>query len=107
MQRPHSVDPISATFGDDTPEVTYDHIAAQVRAMKPRALAPSQYDDVVVLIEFMRDAVLKLADRNTQDAKELAMREAAVAKRERDVALRQRTHDAATRTRGLARYFRR
>jgi predicted DNA-binding protein (UPF0251 family) len=105
MLQQRIADPISAQFGDDKPVVTYSHIADQIRSMTPKALPASQYDDVVVLIEWLRDEALRVHDYNEAASKALAAREIAVTKRERDVAIRQRTHDAATRTRGFLRYF--
>jgi hypothetical protein len=105
MQTARVQDPVSAAFGDDKPAVTYDGIAAQVKSMQPRALTATQFDDVVVLIEFMRDQAVKIHDQNQIRSKGLDDREKAVAKRERDVSMRQRVHQAATRSRGLLRYF--
>jgi hypothetical protein len=100
-------DPISAVFGQDPPDVTYDTIAAQVRDMKPRALRPTQFDDVVTLIEWLRDEALKIHEHNAKASEVLHARELAVTRRERDVGIRQRVHEAATRSRALLRYFKR
>jgi hypothetical protein len=110
MPQPQRADNVvSDAFGEDRPAVTYNHIADQVRTMKPRALTPSQFDDVVVLIEWMQGEALKAHQRNETQSKELSAREAAVAKRERDVGIRQRAIVAAIRAKGvmapLRRYF--
>ncbi len=97
-------DPVSAIFGADRP-VTYEVIASQVKAMKPSALTPSQFDDVVVLIEYMRDEAVKAHDANDLAAKSLAEREAAVTKREREVAIRGRVIEAAIKVRGPRKWF--
>lgn len=106
-QHQRIADPVSASFGEDRPPVTYDHIAAQIRALQPRALTSSQFDDVILMLEWMRDETVKLLGANDQASKALAEREREVSKRERDVGIRQRVHAAATRTRGVLRYFRR
>lgn len=78
-----------------------------MRALKPRALSPSQYDDVVVLIEYMRDEVVRAADASEKSLRDretkVAERERLVAQQERDVALRRRTLDAALRTNAVSR----
>jgi len=108
MSQPQRIhDPVSAAFGADRPDVSYESIAAQIRGMTPSALMPSQFDDVTTLIEWLRDETLKLHDKVQADAKKLAEREAAVTQRERAVSIRARVHDAATRSRGIMRYFRR
>ena len=106
-QAQHASDPVSAAFGADRRDVSYESIAAQVRTMQSSALIPSQFDDVTTLIEWLRDETLKLHDRVQADAKRLAEREAAVTQRERAIKHRERVHDAATRSRELLRYFRR
>jgi len=107
MQHSKIADPVSASFGEDKPAVNYDSIAAQVRAVNAHSLAPSQYDDVVTLIEWMRDEAVKMHDQNKATSEALAARERDVAKRERDVGIRSRALDAAKRTRGILSYLKR
>ena len=93
---------------DVTTEVTYATIAQQVIEMRPRAISRGSIDDVIVLIEYMRDHAVKLHEANAKASNELAQREKAVAKRERDVATRQRAVEAAIKSRSIwARYFKR
>lgn len=99
MQPSHAEHAVSAAFGADNPPVSYDGIAAQIRGMKPSALRTDQLDDVLTLIEFMRDNALVIHDRNIENAKVLAARELEISKRERAVALRQRTVEAVLKTR--------
>lgn len=88
--------------------MTYEHIAQQVREMKPRALTPAQFDDVFVVIEYMRDEAVRLHDQNQKWHAELVEKERALTKRERDVGIRMRAVEASIRTRAvsrLRRYF--
>jgi len=81
--------------------INYRSIAAQVAAMKTSAMAPSEYDDVVTLIEFMRDQAIALHELNLKAAEILADREHQVTKREHDCALRARVLDAAMKSNSL------
>jgi hypothetical protein len=83
---------MTAPFGDDKSpqEVTYQAIAEQVRAMTPRALTPHALDDVITLVEFMRDEAIKAHDANVIRSAELDARELGLAKRARDLKLHER-----------------
>lgn len=109
MSQPARIaDPVSAAFGADKPSVTYDHIAQQVKAMQPSALTPSQFDDVIVLIEFMRDQAIRMHELNVTNKLMMDAREVVLEKRERDVGIRGRAVDAAIRGKNVfARYFKR
>jgi len=76
-------------FGDDTPAeaVTYATLAAQVRAMNPRALTPNMLDDVIMMVEYMRDEALRIHDANEARSKALDEREKELNRRAREVAL--------------------
>ena len=76
-------------FGDGQPPeaVTYQTIASQVRAMNPRALTPAMLDDVVTMIEFLRDEALNIHDANERKSQELDARERELNKHARDVAI--------------------
>jgi hypothetical protein len=76
-------------FGDGEPveAVTYHTIASQVRAMNPRALTPSMLDDVVTMLEYLRDEALRIHDANEARSAELDARERELNKRARDVAV--------------------
>ena len=88
------------TFGDDASpqEVTYHSIAQQVRTMNPRALSTNTLDDVVTIIEYMRDACTARHDLQELRAVALMDQEKALNKRERDVTLRGRAIDAMLKT---------
>lgn len=76
-------------------QVDYTRVAAHIREMQPRALTPGQYDDVITLLEYMRD---ELIQRETElHAKTLLIeeRERNVVQREKDVAIRSKTVTAA------------
>ena|SRR5579883_1106645 len=75
-------------FGDGEPAeaVTYQTIAAQVRAMNPRALTPGMLDDVITMVEYLRDQALSIHDANEKRSAELDQRERELNRRARDVA---------------------
>jgi hypothetical protein len=81
-----------ATFGHDTSpqEVTYQTIAAQVKVMAPRALTANTLDDVITLIEFMRDEAIRRHDANEARALALDTREAELDRRARNLGLHER-----------------
>ena len=69
-------------------QVDYTRVAAHIRDLQPRALTPGQYEDVITLLEYMRD---ELIQRETElTAKTLVMEESErdLVQREKDVAIR-------------------
>jgi hypothetical protein len=89
-----------------TPEVTYSTIAAQVREMDTRALTPAGQEDVMTLIEYMRDEALKIHELNLVAATKLAEREAAVTKREREATVKARALEVAIKSQTIAQRLR-
>ena len=94
--------PVDSAFGGDDPSnadiVNYHTIATQVANMKPRALTTASFDDVVTLIEYMRDQALKMHQLNLKASEALFEREKQVTKREKELAIRQRAVEAAIRS---------
>lgn len=78
--------------------VTYRTIAAQVEDMKISALTPTEYPDVVVMLEYMRDQALAQHKLNELAQQKLGEREHAVTRRENDLALRALVLEAAIKT---------
>lgn len=80
------------TFGDGASpqEVTYQSIVAQIKEMQPRALTANSLDDVITLVEFMRDESIKRHDANVTRAQELAEWERTIMIRERNLKLHER-----------------
>ena len=91
MQPHHPTTPADAF----TSRPTLKTIVAQIKATDPRALSPEDYEDVVTLLEYIRDETLKNHERVEEASKKLAERERDVTKRERDLAIRQRAVMAA------------
>jgi hypothetical protein len=82
-------------FGsDDATNVTFETVAAQVKALKPRALTPTQHDDVITLIEYLQDETVRRYDALTRKGNELAEREAAIAAAERAMKVKGRVVEA-------------
>jgi hypothetical protein len=78
-----------------TSRPSYKSIVAQIEQLKVRALAPTDYEDVITLIEYVRNEALKLHQANEIASQTLKEREAAVSRREHDVKLRSRAVEAA------------
>jgi hypothetical protein len=75
--------------------VDFAGMATQVRALKPRALTPEQFPDVVLCLEWMHGEILQqLAELDARREK-LDQREAVVAEREHQAAIRGRVFGAA------------
>lgn len=89
---------------DATP-VDYNKVASQILTLKPRALTPPQFEDVITLIEWMHGEVVAQHNANTKRAAELNEQAAALEKREREVAIRARTLNVATKFKSPRRYF--
>jgi hypothetical protein len=89
----------------DTKSVDYAAVVATVQGIKPRALTPGQYDDVIKLIEWMQEQCVTLHGINEQRVKVLDTREKSLEARERDVAIRQRALNVAEAMRKVSRYF--
>jgi hypothetical protein len=88
--------PLEHSFGDDTsPEaVTYQTIAAQIKALKPRALTAGSLEDVILMIEWMQDETVKREQEVTRQSNELAEREKGLKAWEKNLKLKQRAVDA-------------
>lgn len=97
MNRPHPADAFAGN--DDAPAMDLSSIVKQIEGLKPRALMPAQYDDVVTLIEYVRDEALKLYASAKELGAELDAREKDLVRRERDVETRSRALLAAIKTR--------
>jgi hypothetical protein len=94
--------PSTASAGT-APAVSYRTIAEQVRNLKPRALTPDVLDDVLTLLEFMRDECIRQHDDNLIAARKLDEREMTLRERERQVAIRTRALDVASGSSGARR----
>lgn len=94
---------ISQKF-DATP-VDYNKVAQQVLALKPRALTPPQFEDVLALIEWMHGEVVTQHNANMKRAAELDLQAQELTKREREVAIRARTVNVAAGFKSPKRYF--
>jgi hypothetical protein len=92
-------------FGDGASpqEVTYQTIATQIRSMVPRALTANTLDDVITLVEFMRDETIRRHDANEARSVALDEREKALNKRARDLALHERAVAAVLKPNGSRR----
>lgn len=87
---------IAPNFGADTPpeQVTYQAIAAQIRALNPRALTPASLEDVILMIEWMQEETIKRDEQLTLRSKELAEQEAKLIAWEKGLKIKQRAVDA-------------
>jgi hypothetical protein len=65
--------------------------------MAPRALTTNTLDDVITLIEFMRDEALRRHNHNELRSGELDAREKSLDKRARDISLHERAINAMLR----------
>lgn len=79
-------------------QVDYTRVAAHIRDMQPRTLERHQVDDVLTLLEYMRDELI-------QRDKDLADKTLVIEKRERDVAAREQEVTLLGKTIGLAVQF--
>ena len=88
--------PLEHSFGDDVlpEEVTYQTIAAQIKALKPRALTAASLEDVILMIEWMQDETVKRSEELTSKGNELAEKEKQLAAWEKNLKLKQRAVDA-------------
>jgi hypothetical protein len=82
-------------FGEDHPPetLTFAAIAAQVRAIKPSALTPQSYDDVLTLIEYLHAEIVKRQDELTRRSNELEAKAKQIADLERSLKLKHRAVD--------------
>lgn len=76
-------------------QVDYTRVAAHIREMQPRALSPGQYEDVITLLEYMRDELIQRQTELEASTLLIEERERKVAQREKDVAIRGKAVDAA------------
>lgn len=76
-------------------EVDYTRVAAHIRTMEPRALRPDQYEDVITLLEYMRDELIQRQTELEASTLLIEKRERDVAQREKDVNIRAKAIDAA------------
>lgn len=68
-------------------QVDYTRVAAHIRDMQPRALSPGQHEDVITLLEYMRDELVKRHADLEASTLLIEERERKVATREKDAAL--------------------
>lgn len=69
-------------------QVDYTRVAAHIREMQPRALRPDQYEDVITLLEYMRDELIQRETELQAQTLLIEERERKVAEREKDVGIR-------------------
>jgi hypothetical protein len=83
---------LDTAFGDgkSPAEVTYHTIASQIREIDPRALTPGSYDDVLTMIEFMRESCIAQHDELDRRQTVLDAREKSLDKREKELKTRSR-----------------
>jgi hypothetical protein len=75
--------------------VDFAGMASQVRALKPRALTPEQFPDVVLCLEWMHGEIVQQLVELEARKEQLDQREQVVAERERQAAIRGRVFGAA------------
>jgi len=76
-------------------QVDYSRVAAHIRSLEPKTLDPSQYDDVITLLEYMRDELVQREAELNAKTLIIEKRERDVVQREKDVTLRGKAIDAA------------
>lgn len=76
-------------------QVDYTRVAAHIREMQPRALRPEQYEDVITLLEYMRDELIQRQTELEASTLLIEQRERDVAQREKDVSIRSKAVEAA------------
>ena len=82
-----------AVFGKDTQTPDFRSIAEQIRALDTRALTAPQTDDVLTLIDFMRDRTLELYDQLEAKEAGLTERKVSLDAREQDIVDREKALD--------------
>lgn len=95
----------AATAFVDPVSTDYASVARTVIGMKPRALTPPQYEDVVVLIEWMQSECVRMHEFNEQRSKQLDERSAQITAREKELRVRARTIDTAVMTQSASNKF--
>lgn len=75
-------------------QVDYTRVAAHIRDMHPRALRPDQYEDVITLLEYMRDELIQRETELQATTLLIEQREREVAQREKDVSIRAKAVEA-------------
>lgn len=95
----------AATAFVDPASTDYASIARTVIGLKPRALTPPQYEDVVTLIEWMQAECVHMHEFNEQRSKQLDEqnlrlndRVLQITAREKELRVRARTIDTAVMT---------
>lgn len=78
-------------------QVDYTRVAAHIREMQPRQLEPGQYEDVITLLEYMRDELVQRETELTAKTLIIEKRERDVAQRERDADIKRRALDVVSR----------
>ena len=73
-----------------TEEMTVDVLADAIRKLNVRKQAPEKLDDVLDLIEYLRDQAITLYEHNAKAADELHEREVHLTKREAELAIKSR-----------------
>ncbi|MCK1741357.1 hypothetical protein IVA80_10895 [Bradyrhizobium sp. 139] len=98
---------VMPNFGEDhaPEEITYHTLAAQIRAMNPRALTPQNHDDVVLLLEYLHDETVRRLDELTSKGNALAIREKEVASKERTIRIKERAVGVLLKNREGKRWF--
>ncbi len=74
----------------DKQPVDYSSVAKIVANIQPRALTENQYEDVITLIEWMKEQCVASHTANIQHAKELDIRALEIERREKELRARSR-----------------
>lgn len=88
-------------------QVDYSRVAAHIRTLEPKLLEASQYEDVITLLEYMRDELVQRDADLLAKTLVIEKRERDVAQREKDVTLRGKAVDLAVRLGVKKRWWRR
>jgi hypothetical protein len=83
-------------FGPDLDEagVSYQSIAAQIKALKPRTLPPGSIEDVLLMLEWMQGELTRRNEELTSKGNELEAKQRELQAWHDALKIRQRTVDA-------------
>ena len=73
--------------------VTHDDVLAYVKRMKPRDIPLTSLKDVITILEYVQEDILRTQEAVAQRAAELDKRDAQIAQAEQELSLRQRAVD--------------
>lgn len=92
--------PNDAAFGSGDPDpmpnatMTVEQLADAIRAINVQRIHPGKLDDVIEIVEHLREQTLELHHETIAAAEELHKRELQLRERERELAIRKRAVDA-------------